>query len=129
VFPPKFTPLRFSLPAHILGCGKMCCNRSHKNLLFVLQNDLFYFGYSPAIYEGVPLALMKCGSVEGECSHVGSVEPDESVEGIVEAVRGEDGVGADVQADTAQSLGQLKLKSGGWTKRYGLFLQKNSVSL
>jgi hypothetical protein len=35
-------------------------------MLFVLQNDLFYFGCSLAIYEGVPLASMKYGSVEGE---------------------------------------------------------------
>jgi hypothetical protein len=78
----------------------MSCNR-FINLPFVLENDLFVLRY-----EGVPLASMNCCSVEEECSHVGSVEPDESVVGIVQAVRGEDGVGADVQADTAQSPGR-----------------------
>jgi hypothetical protein len=55
---------------------------------------------------------------EGGCSHVGSVEPDESLVGIVQVVRGEDEVGADAQADSTQSPWEKKPNSPGWTKRY-----------
>jgi hypothetical protein len=83
---------------------------------------------------GVPLASMNWGSVhpgqrdEGGCSHVGSVEPDESLVGIVQVVRGEDEVGADVQADSAQSPWEKKPNSPGWTKRYVPFLNELASS-
>jgi hypothetical protein len=70
-----------------------------------------------AIYEGMPLVSKKSGSGEGEGSHVGSVNPDESVVGIVQAVYGENGVRADAQTDTAQSPEQKRC-SPGWIKRY-----------
>jgi hypothetical protein len=86
------------------------------------SNVILQFWFSLAIYEGATLASKKSGSVEGECSHVGSVNPDESVVGIVQAMRGEGGVRADAQADTAQSPDQ-KRKSPGWIKRYANFDQ------
>jgi hypothetical protein len=53
----------------------------------------------------------------GESSHVGLVGTEQSVLGIVQAVRGGDDAEADVQADTAQSTDELKPKSPGWTRR------------
>jgi hypothetical protein len=50
-------------------------------------------------------------------SHVGLVGTEQSVLGIVQAVRGGDDAEADVQTDTAQSTGELKPKSPGWTRR------------
>jgi hypothetical protein len=87
-----------------------------------------HFWFSPAIYEGVPLASIKSGSVEGEDSHVGSVNPDESVVGIVQAVHGENGVRADAQADTAQSPEQVKRNSPGWIKMYANFVTDEKMA-
>jgi hypothetical protein len=81
------------------------------------SNFILHFCFSLAIYDGAPLASKKSGSVEGECSHVGSVNPEESIVGIVQAVHEEDRVRADAQADTAQSPDQ-KRNSPGWVKRY-----------
>jgi hypothetical protein len=55
---------------------------------------------------------------EAECSHVGSVELEQSVAGIMQAVVALDECGAEGQADFAQSTGKINLNSAGWTKRY-----------
>ncbi|KAM0897900.1 hypothetical protein ACQ4PT_022259 [Festuca glaucescens] len=54
---------------------------------------------------------------EGECSHVGSVEQDQSVLGIVQAIAGCGEQDADGQADSAISTGKMDPQSPGWTRR------------
>jgi hypothetical protein len=93
----------------------------------VLDLEVCVLSFSLAIYEGVPLVWTNGGSGGpgasrkdvGNCSHVGSVDPEESMVGIVQAVHAEEDVGADVQEDTAQSPGSQKPNSTGWIKRYG----------
>jgi hypothetical protein len=46
------------------------------------------FAFSAAIYDGAAASMENGGAVEedGACSHVGSVEPDLSVAGIVQVL-------------------------------------------
>ncbi|KAM0853048.1 hypothetical protein ACQ4PT_051359 [Festuca glaucescens] len=79
--------------------------------------------FSVAIYEGAADAVAN-GPVtreEGACNHVGSVEQELSVVGIVQAVAGGGGQDADGQADYEQSTGKMNPQSPGWTKIYGLW--------
>jgi hypothetical protein len=76
-----------------------------------------------AIYEDAADAVAN-GLVtreEGECSHVGSVEQELSVAGIVQAVAGGGGQDAAGQADYEQSIGKMNPQFPGWTKIYGLW--------
>jgi hypothetical protein len=51
-------------------------------------------------------------------SQAGSVEPDQSVVGIVMAVGGGGGLDAAAQVDTATSPAKPDPNSPGWTNRY-----------
>lgn len=55
---------------------------------------------------------------DGDCSHVGSVEVEQSVMGIVQAIAGCREQEDDGQADSAVSTGKMDPQSPGWTKRY-----------
>jgi hypothetical protein len=54
---------------------------------------------------------------ETEGKHVGSVEPEQSVMGIMQALGGGSELEGEVQADTAQSAGDLNPNSAGSSKR------------
>ncbi|XP_047088343.1 uncharacterized protein LOC124700227 isoform X2 [Lolium rigidum] len=54
---------------------------------------------------------------DGECSHVGSVEPEQSVMRIVQAIARCGEQEADGQADSAVSTGKMDPQCPGWTKR------------
>jgi hypothetical protein len=64
------------------------------------------FAFSAAIYDGAAASMENGGAVEedGACSHVGSVEPDLSVAGIVQAVAGVGDGEGDRQADSSRAL-------------------------
>jgi hypothetical protein len=82
--------------------------------------------WSLPIYEGdtgtgVDAAVAR---EEGECSHVGSVEPEQSVMGIVQAIGRCGEQDEDGQADSAVSTGKMDPQSPGWTKRYGVLVSE-----
>ncbi|KAM0824173.1 hypothetical protein ACQ4PT_070374 [Festuca glaucescens] len=80
---------------------------------------------SVPIYEGTADTAVD-GAVakeDGECSHVSSMEPEQSVVGIVQAIAGCGEQDADEQADSAVSTGKMDPQSPGWTKSIRRILQ------
>lgn len=69
---------------------------------------------SLAVYLGATEHSRWGKKASAECSHVESVEPDQSVMFIMQVMAGGGVSGDDVQADTAQSTGNVDSHSPGW---------------
>jgi hypothetical protein len=83
--------------------------------------DLSGTNRSMAIYESSwpPPRKIQSAGEGSNSSHAGSVEPDQSVVGIVMALGGGGGVDASGKGDTATSPVKPDPNSPGWTNRYG----------